>query len=881
MTTQTLYNQLLNEEITKEQFMYTVRRDERLSQWITNLTSYQDTIKILKNKGAITENVDINKHLSNSGLTSAEKADISKKIKEMGLTGEGEIKKAIGDFINVKVKNNLSKGFIKENENIELHITSNVDALINQMIKQGKSKDEIVKAIADMMDKAFNDIDTEKEKLNENDSEDEIWDLISRYVKDPDDAEAELDKFMMNGIDGVSDYVAANLDRDEDFLGSKWNKMKEDINELSLSNILFEVKKKAKKKNKLKGGKGDKLTADQVNPHELSAGIRVEMEHTLDVNLAKEIALDHLSEDPNYYTHLKAMEGTYNKKAIKDKKKNRTDLMSLLDDKMKNVVDKENGMRPVNKGEEKTNFKDTLGKKETNKKISSKIKEMPVKPQRTKGVKFMGMPSAGKTIKLSEMLGDIKGNKKKLTEGIDVSTWWDNLSTKEALSWSRYFYIGDVNVIQSGSKIWWNNLKPEVKEEIEKQYDRNESDMDDDFDPAGGRGLSSHLEENKDSYNKEKIKNFISNVTAGYGWATDDYVTELGDSDGLNNNEQYIVMLKLASSGNLYDASQLNDKDQDKRPTSGKVNQKWVEDNYGEMSNIKVKSKIRENESTSLSELESLLDSHDWYFDFSDDHSIYKRGREESIKIKSLVDKLGDKGKELYNIYAYKNKQTPIKEAFTPDTEEAPVNDKLVKAADANEKPKYSSGEKKFGDVPTEFKLKLTNKYIQSYFESPEKIFSIIKELSWYQNQFEGEKKKGNTEIQGKNVDEIIAEYKKAIEFIKQQSNKKPIKENNSLKYSEELANEYGTQEYILKNSIDFEEDEDGGWSIEFNMLIPFEDVPEFDYPEEASRYFKKQYNINNYSSPDAPYSKGGVYETNKTNNGWLVQMQFNHSYDI
>ena len=121
MTTQTLYNQLLNEEITKEQFMYTVRRDERLSQWITNLTSYQDTIKILKNKGAITENVDINKHLSNSGLTSAEKADISKKIKEMGLTGEGEIKKAIGalelanetgaltDYIN-KLKNDIITG---------------------------------------------------------------------------------------------------------------------------------------------------------------------------------------------------------------------------------------------------------------------------------------------------------------------------------------------------------------------------------------------------------------------------------------------------------------------------------------------------------------------------------------------------------------------------------------------------------------------------------------------------------------------------------------------------------------------------------------------------------------------------------------------------
>ena len=653
--------------------------------------------------------------------------------------------------------------------------------------------------------------------------------------------------------------------------------------ELSFSNILFEAKKKAKKKNKLKGGKGDKLTADQVNPYELSAGIRVEMEHTLDVKIAKEIALDHLSEDPNYYTHLKAMEGTYNKKTIKDKKKNRTDLMTMLDDKMSNVVDKGNGMRYVSDKVEKTNFKDTLGKKETNKKISSKIKEMPVAPKSSKGVKKMALPGKEKRIKLSEIL------KENIQDRADAINDFARLVKSGDIEEIANFY-SDVNKDYPYNKNEVHITYKEMNKILKKygKYDaviKNIEDYDmgpeDDLDPAGGRGLSSHLEENKDSYNKKKIKNFISNVTAGYGWATDDYVTELGDSDGLNNNEQYIAMLKLASSGNLYDASQLDDKDQDERPTSGKVDQKWVEDNYGEMSNIKVKSKIRENESTSLAKLESLLDSHDWYHDFSDDHSIYKRGREERHQIMQLVRELGDKGKELYNTYAYSNKQTTLKEAFTPNAEEeeAPIDDKLVKGADQNEKPKYSSGEKKFGEVPAEFKLKLTNKYIQSYFESPEKIFSIIKELSWYQNQFEGEKKKGNTEIQGKNVDEIIAEYKKAIEFIKQQSNKKPIKENNSLKYSEELANEWGTPKYILKNSIQFEEDEDGGWSIEFNMLIPFQDVPEFDYPEEAHRYFKKQYNVNDYSG--SHYTKGGAYETNKTNNGWLVQMQFEGGLDI
>ena len=41
---------------------------------------------------------------------------------------------------------------------------------------------------------------------------------------------------------------------------------------------------------------------------QLEAGIEEEMEHTTDTSVAKEIALDHLSEDPKYYTKLKKIE---------------------------------------------------------------------------------------------------------------------------------------------------------------------------------------------------------------------------------------------------------------------------------------------------------------------------------------------------------------------------------------------------------------------------------------------------------------------------------------------------------------------------------------------------------------------------------------------
>lgn len=60
------------------------------------------------------------------------------------------------------------------------------------------------------------------------------------------------------------------------------------------------------KEDNIVGGKGDKLTDKDVDPKELKMGIKVELEHTKDPNIAKEIALDHLAEDPKYYSKLKS-----------------------------------------------------------------------------------------------------------------------------------------------------------------------------------------------------------------------------------------------------------------------------------------------------------------------------------------------------------------------------------------------------------------------------------------------------------------------------------------------------------------------------------------------------------------------------------------------
>jgi hypothetical protein len=56
---------------------------------------------------------------------------------------------------------------------------------------------------------------------------------------------------------------------------------------------------------KLVGGEGDGLSPADVDAEQLAMGVRHEMEHTNDEAIAQEIALDHLAEDPKYYTKLK------------------------------------------------------------------------------------------------------------------------------------------------------------------------------------------------------------------------------------------------------------------------------------------------------------------------------------------------------------------------------------------------------------------------------------------------------------------------------------------------------------------------------------------------------------------------------------------------
>ena len=68
------------------------------------------------------------------------------------------------------------------------------------------------------------------------------------------------------------------------------------------------LRRKKKVRDFLPGGLADGIPDSAFNKVQLRKGIKVELEHTKNKELAKEIAKDHLTEHPDYYKALRKME---------------------------------------------------------------------------------------------------------------------------------------------------------------------------------------------------------------------------------------------------------------------------------------------------------------------------------------------------------------------------------------------------------------------------------------------------------------------------------------------------------------------------------------------------------------------------------------------
>lgn len=66
-------------------------------------------------------------------------------------------------------------------------------------------------------------------------------------------------------------------------------------------------------KDRLPGGLADNKKPTDFPKEVLAKGVETEMEHTSDIKLAREIAMDHLTEDPQYYDKLQSIEKKYHR----------------------------------------------------------------------------------------------------------------------------------------------------------------------------------------------------------------------------------------------------------------------------------------------------------------------------------------------------------------------------------------------------------------------------------------------------------------------------------------------------------------------------------------------------------------------------------------
>jgi len=98
---------------------------------------------------------------------------------------------------------------------------------------------------------------------------DDLRDIILKYVKDPDDAEAEVDRFDQGGFDAMSNMVTANLLRDPEY--KKWYNNLHSIKE---GDTYEKMAAKGKKAGNLKQGTvrkrlkikaGDKIPLSKIN----------------------------------------------------------------------------------------------------------------------------------------------------------------------------------------------------------------------------------------------------------------------------------------------------------------------------------------------------------------------------------------------------------------------------------------------------------------------------------------------------------------------------------------------------------------------------------------------------------------------------------------
>ena len=103
----------------------------------------------------------------------------------------------------------------------------------------------------------------------------------------------------------------------------------------------------------------------------------------------------------------------------------------------------------------------------------------------------------------------------------------------------------------------------------------------------------------------------------------------------------------------------------------------------------KLANKIKYSDSPEMEEYIKMLKSHDWTYDYSDDHSVWKRGSAEAAEIRRLGDKV-DPDRELYKKYSPFHDDVKDESQYTPTRDKEDLEAKKKALQDLQVDPNTS-----------------------------------------------------------------------------------------------------------------------------------------------------------------------------------------------
>jgi len=379
---QNQYIDLKEGRMSQANFMRNVRMT--LPQYVTNVTSFKDTVRILKNKAILNEamgddpiEATLKSYLA-KGNSYAEAIELT--AAEQGMDEEVLMSQYPQDAVD-------TEGYEDEGDDEEF-----IDMIAKA--EKDKEEEEAIKSGFGIYDPLEEDDDEDEapEDYEDPDMFDAYGMDASEGLKTVKEPNPNADKYRITSIDGkmvIAKDFFDSMEAAQEY-ARKNIRTSYKIVKLPAERSVYKKIDEGKKKREPKA----ELHPNQIHPQELRMGIKVELEHTDDLDKAKKIALDHLAENPFYYTALK-LSGIESPSAPKAKypvafKKEVTAAVEL--------VDKINAMKPV-KGIEKAKASSNKARKETNK-IVKGVEELTHNAQTVRGLqKFAATGGKMKTVK--------------------------------------------------------------------------------------------------------------------------------------------------------------------------------------------------------------------------------------------------------------------------------------------------------------------------------------------------------------------------------------------------------------------------------------------------------------------------------------------------